>query len=80
MNIKQIDKQIEELQKEKQKLIFVKEQPGDRSKARSISKHPDDTLHAILANRAGADYLATRNLPHYVGCKHLVEVVFPEFI
>lgn len=75
--------QIEEVLnrfRKKDKLIFVKEKPGDKEKARSISEHPDDALHAILANRAGADYLATRNRPHYAGCEHLVEIVFPEFI
>jgi len=66
--------------KEKDKLIVVNEKDGDRNKAKSISEHWDDALHAILANRAGADYLATRNIDHYRGCGELVRVVFPEFI
>lgn len=78
------EEQIQEILKpfkEKGKLIFVKEKEGDREKAKSISKkHPDDALHAILENRAEADYLTTRNIPDYAGCEHLVEIVFPEFI
>lgn len=66
--------------KEKNKLIVVNEKEGDRKKARSISRHWDDALHAILANRAGADYLVTRNIDHYGGCEKLVRIVFPEFI
>ncbi|MBW3006256.1 PIN domain-containing protein, partial [Candidatus Woesearchaeota archaeon] len=58
--------------KEKDKLIFIKEALGDRQKARNISKHWDDALHAILANKANADYLATRNLKHYENCHNLV--------
>lgn len=77
------EEQIQEILKpfkEKNKLIFVKEQKGDRDKAKLISEHWDDALHAILANRADADYLVTRNVLHYEGCEKLVRVVFPEFI
>lgn len=77
------DKQINEIFnrfKEKNKLIIVKEEKEDREKARKISKHWDDALHAILAKKANADFLTTRNIPHYAGCEHLVKIVFPEFI
>ena len=66
--------------KEKDKLIMIKEAPRDRQKARGISEHWDDALHAILANKANADYLTTRNVKHYINCEKLVQVVFPEFI
>ena len=66
--------------KEKNKLIFVKEEKGDKDKAKKISKHWQDPLHAILANKTGADYLATRDMKGFYNCKGLVEVVFPEFI
>lgn len=66
--------------KEKNKLIYVKEEKGDRDKAMKISSHWQDPLHAILANKAGADYLATRDIKGYVGCEKLVKIVFPEFI
>lgn len=77
------EEQIQEILKEfkeKDKLIFVKEEGGDREKAKRISKHPDDALHAILANRACADYLTTRNIRDYAGCENLVKIVLPEFI
>lgn len=65
----------------KNKLVFVKQEKDDWNKAKQLSKdHPDDALHAILANRAHADYLTTRNVEHFAGCEHLVKVVFPEFI
>ncbi len=66
--------------KNKEKLIFVKEEKQDKENAKKISKHWDDALHAILANRAKADYLATRNIRHYEGCDKLVNVQLPETI
>ena len=78
------EEQIQEILdrfRKKDKLIFIKEEKGDREKARKISKENwDDALHAILVNKAGADYLATRNIKHYAGCEELVNVVLPEFI
>jgi|SRR3989344_1626216 len=77
------EKQINEILdkfKEKNKLIFIKEEKGDREKAKKISSHWQDPLHAILANKSGADYLATRDIKGYMGCEKLVEIVFPEFI
>jgi hypothetical protein len=50
-------------------------------KSKEISKeHWKDALHAILANKAKAVYLLTRNIPDYAGCEHLVEIKFPESI
>ncbi len=78
------EEQIQEILdrfRKKDKLIFIKEEKGDREKARNISKENwDDALHAILANKAEVDYLATRNIKHYVGCEELVKIVLPEFI
>lgn len=77
------EEKIQEILKpfeEKDKLIFVKEEKGDREKAKSISGHWQDPLHAILANRKDADYLTTRDIQGYAGCEHLVKIVFPEFI
>jgi hypothetical protein len=79
MGQEKIDEILEPFRKNKT-LIVVNEQKGDRDKAKSISQHWHDPLHAILANRAKADYLVTRNIPDYAGCDHLVRIVFPEFI
>ena len=54
--------EILDMYKSKDKLIFVKEEQGDREKAKEIPpENWDDALHAILANKADADYLVTRN-------------------
>ena len=66
--------------RDKKKLITVNEQEGDRMRARKISSHWQDPLHAILAKRAGADFLVTRNIRDYGECGHLVKVMLPESI
>lgn len=77
------EEQIEDILSEyrkKGKLIEITEEKGDRDKAGSMSEHWQDALHAILANKAGADFLATRNVRDYEGYEKLVKIVFPEFI
>lgn len=78
------EKQIESVLKEfrdKNKLITVNEEEGDRKKAKKISEHWKDPLHAILANKSGADYLTTRNMQDYnEECNKLIKIVFPEFL
>ena len=77
------DRKIDEVLnrfKEKDKLIFIKQEKEEVEKAKKISEHWHDPLHAVLAHKAGADYLATRNIKDFAGCERLVEIVFPEFI
>ena len=65
----------------KGRIIKVTKTREDILKAKEISKkHWKDALHAILANKAKAIYLLTRNIPDYIGCEHLVEIKFPESI
>ncbi len=65
----------------KGKIIKVTKTRKDIIKAKEISQeHWKDALHAILANKAKAVYLLTRNIKDYVGCEHLVEIKFPESI
>jgi len=64
---------------EKKKVEHVVEKPGDRARARKINSHWHDPLHAILAERADADYLVTRDRSGYDGYD-FVQVVYPEFI
>ena len=64
--------------KEKGKLFFVEQKKEDWESAKKHS-HPDDYLHAILAKRANADYLTTRNIRDYEDCD-LLTIVLPEFI
>ncbi len=76
------DKHITELLKpllDKGRVIKVFKTNKDTAKAKAISpEHYDDALHAILAHKAKAIYLLTRNITHYSGCEHLVEIKFPE--
>lgn len=65
--------------KDKGKLIFVRSTREDKIKSKNYI-HPEDALHAILANKASAHYLVTRNHKDYVGCENLVKIVFPEYI
>ena len=51
----------------------------DRVRARELD--PDnygDALHVILALKAGADVIATRNLKHFVKYKRLIKSQLPE--
>ena len=65
----------------KGKIIKITKTKEDVLNAKEISKeHWKDALHAILANKAKAVYLLTRNIKDYAGCEHLVEIKFPENI
>ena len=65
----------------KGRIIQVSKTSEDVIKAKEISKeHWKDALHAILANKAEAVYLLTRNIQHYAGCENLVQIKFPENI
>ena len=77
------EEQIEEIfgeYRRKDKLIIVKEDSLDRQNAKNISEHWQDALHAILAKKANADFLATRNIKDFDGCENLVKIVLPEMI
>lgn len=78
------EKEIQEILDEyrsKNKLHEVNTEKGDWNKAREISNHPDDALHAILANREGADFLTTNNIKHFnQKCRELIIVSLPEYV
>ena len=65
--------------RKKNKIIEINEEPEDKKEA-YMHKHPDDARHAILARKAKADFLATRNIKDYEGCEGYVDIVLPEFI
>jgi predicted nucleic acid-binding protein len=82
-NLEDTNKITELLQplSKKGRIVKVFKSKDDVLKAKEISKeHWKDALHAILANKAKAVYLLTRNIPDYAGCEHLVEIKFPESI
>ncbi|MFH1649092.1 MAG: PIN domain-containing protein [Candidatus Woesearchaeota archaeon] len=62
------------------KLIHVKQDKSDWENAKHLSNHPDDALHAILAERAECSFLVTRNLRHFESVGHLCRIVPPEFV
>lgn len=65
----------------KGRVIQVSKTREDVEKAKVISKENwKDALHAILAHKAKAVYLLTRNVKDYAGCEHLIEIKFPENI
>jgi len=74
-------KLIDEL-KEKNKVISAIETREDRQKAKFIVKQRktgfNDTLHAVIASRMGADYLVTRNIMHFSKLNDLIDVCYPE--
>lgn len=72
---------IEDL-KGKDKAIKVEISEEDVKKARQISTERNtdfnDTLHAVVANKANADYLITRNIKDFGDLQDLVKIRYPE--
>lgn len=65
--------------KEKNLLIEVQSTEEDKNQAKEIAEHYQDPLHAILAKKAKAKYLITRDLQGFpVSCHELVEIRTPE--
>jgi len=62
--------------------IFIVETADDEQEARQIMKvHKtsfNDTKHAVLARRAGAAYLVTRNMDDFACLQDIIKVVLPE--
>ena len=59
------------------KLDHVRTTAADRDAARRINTHQADALHIVLARKAGADILVTRNITDFSG--H-IETELPEHI
>lgn len=66
----------------KGKITFIEITSEDIQKARTICKerktHFNDTLHAVLAHKAQASYLITRNIKDFIELEDLVRVILPE--
>ena len=60
------------------KLVTVKQDYEDVEKARILPTHQDDALHAVLAAKAGAKFLVTRNIQHFLNVRHLIQPILPE--
>jgi predicted nucleic acid-binding protein len=64
---------------EKENIIQVEVTPEDKKEARvlSSSNYPD-ALHVVLAKRANAIYLVTRNLKDFEEFRDIIEIVLPQ--
>ncbi len=65
------------------KLMFIKENPGDFKEAKELSAkygiHWQDALHAVLAKEAGAEVIVTRD--NHLSClSDFIKAVFPDNI
>lgn len=69
--------------KQRHKYKFIKTIEEDKYRADQISSkhyytHYEDTLHALLAKKAGAKYLVTRNIKDFECLAFLIESKLPE--
>ena len=63
----------------KNKIISVKHTEEDIAEAKKNNPgHFQDELHGMLALRAGADYIVTRNTPDFRKFKDRIQIVKPE--
>ncbi len=71
------------LQQLKPKIVKVRTEEADREEARrrcTTDSHWQDNLHAVLAHKAGATILVTRNFSDFCDVQDLVQPRFPENI
>jgi predicted nucleic acid-binding protein len=69
-----------EMLKAKNKLHLVKATDKDVKQAKRLSLHYHDPLHALVAKKAGATFVVTRDLKGFQCCKHILEAYLPEEI
>jgi predicted nucleic acid-binding protein len=60
------------------KVVLIEKECEDTEKARRLSNNYDDALHVILAVKAGAKFLVTRNIQHFLDMRHLIKPILPE--
>lgn len=64
---------------EKEHIINVERTYEDEQRARALSKtNFPDAMHVILAKKANAVYLVTRNIQDFAEFRDIIELVFPE--
>lgn len=80
-NVMGSDKELKELINsfEEHQKIHIEKTNQDKQKARELSKdNYDDALHVVLAKKANAIYLVTRNIKHFEEFRDIVEITLPE--
>lgn len=66
---------------EEQSIIRIEKTKEDEDQARKLSKtNYPDALHIILAKKANAIYLVTRNIDDFSEFRHLIEITKPELL
>lgn len=64
---------------EKEDKITIQRDQKDEKKAKELSQdNYPDALHVILAKKANAIYLVTRNVQDFAEFQNLIEIVMPE--
>ena len=64
---------------EKDHLINVERTPEDETEAKKLSKHNfPDAMHIVLAKKANAIYLVTRNIQDFTEFRDIIEIILPE--
>jgi predicted nucleic acid-binding protein len=63
---------------EKDHILKIETTKEDKDKARALSKNYPDALHVILAKKANAIYLVTRNLQDFSEFRDIIEITLPE--
>jgi len=63
----------------KKKTIPIKVAPEDWTEAKKLSEeNAPDALHVILAKKAKAELIVTRNTKHFYEFSHLIQIKLPE--
>ena len=66
---------------EEQSIIKIERDKEDETKARELSKtNFTDALHVVLAKKANAVYLITRNVSDFSEFKDLIKITKPEIL
>jgi predicted nucleic acid-binding protein len=73
-------KQYVDKVRKKGNIIDVTVTQEDKRKAEACTTEYEDALHAELAIRAGADYLATSNVEHFSAFEGRIKVRRPELV
>lgn len=70
--------------KEKNKILETKATFEDKVKTQQIVKEKrtsfNDTLHAVIAQRMGAEFLVTRNIQDFLELQEIVKILLPEYL
>ncbi len=64
----------------KKKVVTVEHTKEDIEKAKEMSEHFQDALHVLLAVKAGAKFLVTRNIKDFLPFRNLIEIKLPEYL